>query len=533
MSDGSTEGREDRAGQSQDHRPSLSPGTLGLLVVAVLLARVLVWMQSDLWYDEVVTLVEFAIGGEGSGISRVFRHYPIANNHMVFSAIAWVWVRLVGFTLVEPVLRAPSLICAVLAVVCVWRFWGKSLGKRVAVFAALALAASPVLSPLFYQFRGYSLSILLAVLATAGAHELSQGELRRGAWLSILPCLLLPLVIPSNVLLVAALALYVLLARGGSAGTRLKAGVICGVPGLLGASYYLTIWPQFLKVMKQTAGWSSGWLVAGHLLLALVAHLGPVCIVLAASLFGRSQLVGQARRERRDAAAMVAACALGVMLGILSSQSAPFPRVFAVFFVPLGWAAFRLCRQASFWQSRSPLLAGGAIVISAFAWERGADLLTLRQVAAGKHPQNLLQQYYRGDSELGGLVGELRQRKLADSVLVLTNAHDFRTLDFYWRSRDLPTEASGSERGPGLRRVVAVNDNNRVALCREATQCNLRLLVLAHSEEGAARIFGECEQIGQIEKVLVLGSRALYALVPSGSNVGGPVQPPGNSALQL
>ena len=222
------------------------------------------------------------------------------------------------------------------------------------------------------------------------------------------------------------------------------------------------------------------------------------------------------------------ACGLAVLAGILSSRTAPFPRVFSVFFVPLGWGAFRLCRQAAFWQSRSPLLAGGAILVSAFAWERGADLLTRRQVARGQRPQNLLQQYYRGDSELSEVVMELRRREKGDGVLVITDDFDFPTFNFYWRARGLPTEETGLPYAAGMVRVVAVNNDRRAEICRMALQRGLVLLALAHTEEGAARLFGECGQTGKIEPVLAVGSRTLHSLtlgdaVPTGHPRGRPV----------
>jgi len=291
--------------------------------------------------------------------------------------------------------------------------------------------------------------------------------------------------------------------------------VAYGLPGVIGGAYYLTLWPQFTKVMRQTAGWSSGWLVAGNLALALVAHLGPVILVLIAGLFVRSRLVGQARQERREALLLVGACAVAVAIGIVSARTAPFPRVFAVFFVPLTWGAFRLCRQASFWQARSTLVVIGVILLCGFAWEKGASLLTQRQVVRGEHPQNLLQQYYRGDSELTGVIGELQRRRLGEGVVVLTNAYDFRTFEFYWRVRGLPTAEDGAFPGAEMRRVVPSNDAHATEDCREALRRGLTLVALAVNEEEAARTFGACGQTGQFEAVLTVGSRTLYALRPS------------------
>jgi hypothetical protein len=300
---------------------------------------------------------------------------------------------------------------------------------------------------------------------------------------------------------------------------------VLAVAGALGGAYYLTIWPQFTKVMQQTAGWDSGWLVAGNVLLALVAHLGPVAVVAVACAFSRSHLVGHARDERREALILLGACALAVTGGILVSQRAPFPRVFAVFLVPATWAAFRLCRQAGFWQAHGMLRVAGAILISAFLWERGADLTTQRQVAVGEHPQNLLQQFYRGDSELSGLVLTLKAKEMDRDMIVVTNGHDFRTFDFYWRIRGLTTEADSPIPGLGIRHVIAVNDASCAATCEQAFGRGLFVSVLAHGEEEAARLVGECGQTGRLEKIVEMGSRGIYTLIPLGRDVVAPPRP--------
>lgn len=482
--------------------------TMSLVLVAVLLARLALWVHADLWYDEVVTLVDFAMGGPDGRLAHVFRHYPIANNHILFSAVAWLWLRLTGFSLAETMLRLPAILFAVLAVLAAFRQWRSSLGHRVALFAALVLAVSPALSPFHYQFRGYSLSFLLAVPATAGAWEMARGRVRQGAWLAGFSCFLLPLVIPSNLPLVAALALFVLIAGTGRFGRRLVVAVAYGLPGLLGGLYYLTIWPQFLRVMQQTSGWTSGWRVAWHLALALVAHATPVFVVMAVGLLPRSGSGDGTSRERREALAMGAACSLAVVGSILSSRTAPFPRVFAVFFVPLTWAAFHFCRHAAFWHGRRTLQAVGAILISAFLWERGAELLTQRQLARGEFPQNLLQQYYRGDDGLSRVMGELERRELGERIVLLANAYDFPTANFYWRLSGLPSD----EVGP--RRVISVADDRRVEDCRRALRHGLALVAVAVSEREAVRMFGECGQTGRIEGMFPVGHRRLYVLHP-------------------
>ena len=66
---------------------------LALSAAAVFVIRAVPWVLSDLWYDEIVTFIDFAVGPpRGNTILRVFRFYPVANNHVLFSALAWCWV---------------------------------------------------------------------------------------------------------------------------------------------------------------------------------------------------------------------------------------------------------------------------------------------------------------------------------------------------------------------------------------------------------------------------------------------------------
>lgn len=431
-------------------RPSRVAGFGGWLplaaVLAVYVARVSPWMFSDLWFDEVVTLNDFAIGGgEAGSVLSVFRHYPVANNHVLYSAVLWSWVRLVRFSSSEWVLRLPSLVFGALGLVAIVRHWRHWLGDRQAVAAGLLFAVSPVYTSFCYQLRGYSLSMLLAVSGLSGVMELLGGSRRRGLVLCSVSCLLLPVVIPTNVLVVAAYCLV--LAAGARCAearrsTRLRDLCWVGGAGLLGCSYYLTIWPQVVRVSRQTQGWESGWRVAGSLALAFLAHAGPL---IPAYLWRTPRATSGARpvpAPRRTASVCAIAVLLVLAPVLAASSPVPFPRTFLVL-LPLATFALLLgvC-DSGFWRPSMGLLYAGFAIGHGFCWESACHAATTRRVAAGEHPQGLLLQYYRASTGLSEITQAVKLKRLRVGVIV--DAYDTPAFRHYW------LRAFGESGGPVL-----------------------------------------------------------------------------------
>ena len=75
-----------------------SIGAWLLIALAVYLVRIMPWALAEYWYDEVLTLGEFVLDPRGKGLwGGVFRTYPIANNHILSTALYWIWVRVLNF----------------------------------------------------------------------------------------------------------------------------------------------------------------------------------------------------------------------------------------------------------------------------------------------------------------------------------------------------------------------------------------------------------------------------------------------------
>lgn len=491
--------KESEAG-SAERGPNIALWQWLVICCAVFLIRILPWVISEFWHDEVITLGDFAIGPEGSGPAHVFRAYPVANNHILFSAIAWWWVRFTGFASAEYLLRLPSVFFGVLSVCLVSVSWRRWLGNQLALLLGFTLAISPVFAPFAYQFRGYSLTMLLTIPAVTGLALTTSGSIRRGLWLQ-LPCLmLLPLVMPSNAMLAGAHALFLFFRSKGERPLSQRFALAAAVAGAgaLGLAYYLTIWDQFVAVLRQTSAWGSGLAVVGNVVLGFVAHAGMIGVVSLVA-WRRSDQPVQVRD--RCWSALYLAC-LGLMLVVTilaGTGNAPFPRVFLVFLLPASFALARVARHVSVWKRYPLLVWAGLVAIMGFTWERGASMLTGNALEEGRYPQNLLQQYYRGRTDLRSLAARFGAEYGRVPSIVVTNAYDFPSFRFYWIQEGLPADA-----------VSAVNREPSALWESVRSVPGSRLFVVAVNEIEAARMLIQVAGSASFTEVVTRHPSSLY-----------------------
>lgn len=411
---------------------------LALLLIALFLVRVYSWATAELWYDEVLSLQLFIL--KHDTLAGLFRDYCIANNHFLANAIEWLWVRLCPIALgSELSLRIPAILCGIGTLLTVHIGWRKWLGKEVAFATALLLAASPVFSVFAFQMRGYSLAMLLSALAlTAMMHRLEKNTWRNCLAL-FTASLALPLVMPSAAMLpaaiVAAFGLHSIFKGeqpSETTGKRILHGIHQSLPAIIGAFlgvlYYTTLWADFQRARAESGGWSSAWLVAGHLLLAFALHLAFFAWPLAkTSLSKRScDLLPKCILG----AVVIAAAA--VLLVPSPVGRAPFPRVFLPLLPMLTLAA------ALAMKSTSPITAIPLKKLALISAIPGlligicCDSLTARQLDTRETPpQNLLQQYYRGNSPCSLNMSSLTND--SEKRLILVNASDVPAFSFYWQ----------------------------------------------------------------------------------------------------
>ncbi len=401
-----------------------------LLAVAVYIVRIMPWAMSEFWYDEVLTIGNFLLDPNETGlVENVFRNYPIANNHILSSAVYWFWLRLLDFNLsAEHLVRIPSIFFGLSTILTVSLHWRKWLGNRVAGLAAMMFAISPVFTAFAYQLRGYSLSMLLSAIAISGALECAAGRRAVGTTVAFFACLLLPLTIPSNALVVPVIALVIFLCSD----NLLKGMLLAAVPvigGIIGGSYYFTIWEQFVEASKEPGGWPSAWAVAMHLALAFIVHAG---IVIACIPFGRKPQQDATPRLRRLHPIVLAATVaiIGATLLFARSGQAPYPRVFLAF-LPLMTLAVLFAAKDSFLAYSKSFLPLVAVLAVGLAVEKISTNMTERELAVGNSPLNLLQQYYRGSSEIRRAASILAKEQLLDKCIIITDEYDLPTMELY------------------------------------------------------------------------------------------------------
>jgi len=482
-----------------------------LSVIAVFLLRTLPWAMADLWQDEVITLGDFAVAPPS--VFQVFRHYPVANNHMLFSAVVWCWIRALNYNVSSFLLRLPSLLFACCTLAWMATGWRRHVGKRQAFYAALLFAIGPVYAGFACQLRGYALTLLLSTVLLSDSLDIVTDHKRYGTLRGWLAALLLPLVIPINLLTVIAHGLFVLASGRHDASARSwRRQLWSAVPhcacGVIGAAYYLNIWPQFAKVAAQTTGWSNGWVVAGHLVIALFVHAAPVFLVLIVFLWTRKRSGNSCAKDttdsdrRRGARLLLCATAtVGTVLLLL--RPAPYPRVFLVLLPTFTCALFMMTRSADLWRTLNPMIAVVVILGNGVLCERIAGTLADRDLRRGHYDQDLLRHYYRGNSAFSRLCQQLVQDEQHRDVVLAANAYDSPSVRFYAALAGFP---------PG--RVLAEGRGLGDTPIYQFTRAGLRVLIVAPCPAEARRLAAALTGVVMPEPIATSGAYGLYEAFP-------------------
>ncbi len=451
------------------------------------LVRVFPWLLGDLWYDEVLSLQLFLLPKDSPW--EILRDYRIANNHFLANCLQWLWLKALPLaTGNELLFRIPPLLCGIGTLLVAARVWRRWLGERLALCTGFLLAASPVFAAFAIYARGYSLAMLLSALGLTALLLRKDRPTPANATGLLLCCLALPLVMPSAAVAPMAFCLALaLLPKAKGLPWKRHAPWLLRVlwPALLGTTlgcaYYLSLWEEFQRARGESGGWSSAWLVAGHLLLALALHLAPV---LAAALLPKKHPddshTGDSYTLSRALALGVLFAAALILVAPAAKGHAPFPRVFLPL-LPMATLSAALLFHGS---ALEDLLARRLPAVLACAVLPGlllgavCDLATRRELSRGHIPQNLLQQYYRGDQGCSRWVQRIAQD--ADEThalpLVAVNATDAPAFLLYWQMQGLPlSSASGLPQAfPGNQRLPGLHN---------ALQKGYPLVFLAHGSE--------------------------------------------------
>lgn len=331
------------------------PSLAGILLVA--LALRLIGLDSDLWYDEIVTLTEFVRLSAGDLLTT----YTVQNNHILYSLSAKASIALFGES--AWALRLPAVLFGVASIGGVFFFGRRVADDRQALLAA-ALVALAYHHVWFSQnARGYTGLMFLGLIAS-GLFLDGMRRRRRRLWLAYAGILAAAMYIHLS-------AVFLFLCHGlvyiglGLSGLRSRtaaerypgarelwplAGFALG--GLLTLEIYALILPQMFETFGRTVSaatslpgvvaWKSPWWTVLEIIRRLPGGLWTGAGVLVAGAVAAWAWLLLLRRD--PASALVMALPFPITLGVLLIvQFHIWPRYF---FQYMGFAAVLLVQGA-------------------------------------------------------------------------------------------------------------------------------------------------------------------------------------------
>lgn len=152
---------------------SRSRRTLLALAALALALRLPGPLDRGLWFDEILTLVDFGRLRFGELLTT----FGTDNNHPLFTIFAWLSLHGLGESALA--LRLPAILFGVVSVGALYLYALRVTDRREALIASLLLATSYHHVWFSQNARGYTLLLTLTIGATALFEELLAGERRR------------------------------------------------------------------------------------------------------------------------------------------------------------------------------------------------------------------------------------------------------------------------------------------------------------------------------------------------------------------
>ena len=429
-----------------------------LSLIGVFLIRIFPFINGNYLYDEAMSLTVYVLAKEN--ILQVFRDYSMANNHILSNVIYWLWLSIIGQNgLVLGLFgRFPSIACGIGSILMVLFLWKSFMSERRCAIAALLIALSPVYSGFAWQIRGYSLVFCLGIaLVSASLYRLWQMTVRN--WIStFLLSLLLPIAMPSAVMLPVAVGMgmgasYWIAKRDIKKAFGLVLPVFIGV--FLGGAYYLTLGTQFWDAARAAGGWNSFWLTLGNISLAFALHCGIYTVCIPVLLWQAWRRIVYFIRLKtkvpfddvlRIYPSLLAFSVAAVILGLLLCRNPlykyPFPRVFILMLAPLTFAVLScdvVSRKLSFWKQVALTLCFAVlsnVCCDLYVKWAGSDY--------SRPCQNLLVQRWRG-SEIFYKVARIiiAERQETEDAITLIDGNLVPSVGLYCKLLNFDWLASG------------------------------------------------------------------------------------------
>lgn len=201
----------------KDIRPGNKNNTGFLLLCTLLIFyTIMQWHQlhADIWNDEMYTLKHFVL----VYFRQTVTDYHVPNNHVFFSITEKVFLKIFGqkdllLLLDKPwIARLSGLLYSYVTIIYVYAFGKKYYSVPVALTAVVMLLFTVPFYNFALQIRGYSLSMMLAVMLIYYVVDYAMTERKKLLLFTSLLTALLLYTIPSNYFLVLPLLLFLAIA---------------------------------------------------------------------------------------------------------------------------------------------------------------------------------------------------------------------------------------------------------------------------------------------------------------------------------
>lgn len=244
---------------ARDRSLLIAIAALGVIAIVLAITR-LVGLDHSFWEDEALTAFRYVSGGPSVIFDpELYR----ANNHLLFSLVAWALTGLFGES--EIIYRLGSLVPALVAVgIATWWAW-RRFGAWAGVAAAFLLTVSPLHLSLARQARGYGLTIGIAAVMFVAAVAVSE----RGDRIALAAFGLLGL---AGIMTLAIMVLPFLAHAAVLAWRRDVRRWVFGTVAVVGFASVAFYWP-LLDTMRSSLGTGSP---AGNRGSAQIAWHGPI-----------------------------------------------------------------------------------------------------------------------------------------------------------------------------------------------------------------------------------------------------------------
>jgi mannosyltransferase len=274
---------------------------LGSLVIIALGLRL--WrLESDLWIDEVITLVKFVRPPLGDIVTS----FPSQNQHMLYSILAHLSVAAFGES--AAALRLPAVLFGVASVGALFLLGRRILGTVEALIACALMTVSYHHVWFSQNARGYTGLLFFAILSTWLWLEASRATSSRPwLWYIAAVCLGMWMHVTFAFVVASHALVSVFLRRRGDPSLRAAIGawILCGS---LTLQLYAFSLPEFLRVALHQVSLPSEWTapswVVGETLRSLSLGLGLLSVVLGAGFLALSGWIGILRRDPQAAFAL-------------------------------------------------------------------------------------------------------------------------------------------------------------------------------------------------------------------------------------